>query len=323
MMSQSPEQGMIQHVIGVQQHADALYMLLTIYHEADALNATGHIFRQGLGRDDPAHYLLQTNDPIGSLWCSPEGDLWAGSASGHVWTSAPVAWPPLGPIAPVFQELDPSLTWQVTALPGHHPRGLAPNVTTLWGFSNTNVFAGTFRGSIYHWDGQGWYEYPSGFKACINRIHGLHSDAVYAVGYNGAISYFDGSNWIPLQLPPGQGPNPTFTGVRVIEQNRVLVCSSSGQILVGDYRGFTLLGQFDVELYGIGLLDDRVILASGNDGVFELTDDQLTLLKDNCATVAVFETPNRLFFAEPMQDPGPRVIEFDPNNAAPWTRRSY
>lgn len=318
---------MVQHVIAVGRSGDWLFMLVTIYEESNGLNPVANIFRQGLGRTADFDYVLNTNQPLGSLWVSPEGHLWCGSSNGNIWTSSPQTLPttPAGLDFDTPATADGTrLTWSVGSLPPHAVSSATPIVTAVWGTSDRDVHAGTFRGSFYHWDGVRWMEMPSGLNHAVNRFHGLASNDVYAVGYGGLISHFDGLTWQLIACPPEAGVAPTLTGVRAISETMVFICGTGGQVLIGNaVAGFRLLTREDVAFYGLAYFERRIVLAAGNDGVFELDGAVARLLKDNCQTVSVHECGDLLFFVEPSQDPGPRVIEYNPREERPWTRRGY
>ena len=89
--------------------------------------------------------VLATNDTLRTMWASPQGSLWVASASGSVGTTAEVSWP--SPTSGAdYKTMGPSPEWHVTDLPRVKISGLRPNVTALWGTSDSDVYAGTYGG---------------------------------------------------------------------------------------------------------------------------------------------------------------------------------
>ena len=186
----------IEQVIAAQGRTDGLYLVKSIWFESDAVNAVGQVFRDDWAREDSdISYVLNTNDGLSSIWSSPGDNLWLGSGRGNIYTTAAVQFSPHRMTNLDYDSADADLNWNVTTLPDMHNFGYRPNITALWGTSDDQVFAGTFKGGIYQWDGKIWKQTFWETEATINRFHGTGPDNVYAVGRDGTILHFNGAQW--------------------------------------------------------------------------------------------------------------------------------
>jgi len=70
---------------------------------------------------------------------------------------------------------------------------------SIWGSSNTDIFAGFSNGQILHYDGATWKATSSGITDMIFGIWGTSSSNVYAVGRTHILRY-DGSKWNKTQF---------------------------------------------------------------------------------------------------------------------------
>lgn len=318
-MSDIPER---RHIIGVRERTDGFYLVWIAYYEDDAANAVGQILRTEHDRDGDFGSVLSTNDFLSPIWCSPQQSLWVGSANGNVWTTADVAWSPPRQAGLAYDVLDPSLTWRVTTLPDMRRLGYVPNVTALWGSADNDVHAGTYRGVMYRWDGANWTELYDATDAGVGRMHGLAADNVYAVGYDGLILRWDGVAWQRIAYPGGESEGQVITGVRVMEDEEVYMCTKSGRILRGGPDGFEVFCELPLALYGIAWFDGRILLAAGDSGMYELQGDKAVMIKDTFGCVDLYETSHSLFCIEPTQDV-PSVIDYTPGAEPPWVRSTF
>ena len=321
-MNAGTQQKMIHHFIQAQGRSDAIYLIQTSYWESDAMNAVGQLVKSGYGIDGKVTCVLNTSDALSPLWCSPEADLWIGSAWGNVWTTANIEVPPLDLGDITYTEVDPGFHWTVSKLPVAEGIKYSPNVTALWGTANSNVIAGTFEGAIYHWNGRAWVQTLRGNRECINKIHGSSSTDVYAVGEKGAIFHYDGTAWTRLPYPEGAGQNDGLTGVRSIGPEEAFICGRSGRVLHGNRNGFEILATAPAPLYGIAYFHSQLYLAAGNGGVWQLVGSQPKQIKDTFKSVGVFEVGPELVFVEPVQAT-PSYILHNPDASRPWVRITY
>jgi hypothetical protein len=68
-------------------------------------------------------------------------------------------------------------------------------LTSVWGTSNSDVFATTDMGGILHYDGVSWDEMEVPTMEPLKGIWAASSDNVFAVGSSGTILRFDGESW--------------------------------------------------------------------------------------------------------------------------------
>lgn len=310
----------IEQIVAVQSREDGLYLVYTTYAESDAMNAVGQVIRCGWERTGGFRSVLNTNDTLIPIWRSPQGNLWVGSARGNMWTTARVEWPPHRMKGLTFEQTD--LEWRVTTLPKMEKLGYTPNVTALWGIDDSNVIAGTFKGGLYAWNGVEWRQVYTGTKSAINHIHGSGPRDIYAVGENGTVLHFDGDQWRQLPYPGDAGSTDGLTGVRAISEHEVFICGRAGRVLHGNRNGLEVLNAFATPFYGVSYFQDRLILAAGDNGAWELSGNQAQPLKGNFSAVGVFEADSLLIFTESVQEPA-RIVEYNPTSSSAWWRRTF
>ncbi len=312
----------IKHIVGVRERTDGYYLVWISYFEDDAANAVGQILRTDRDRGSAFASVLSTNDFLSPIWCSPQQGLWVGSANGNVWTTADVTWPAPRMPGLAYDVPDPSLTWRVTTLPDMRRLGYKPNVTALWGSADDDVHAGTYRGIMYRWDGAAWTEVFDAGDAGVGRMHGLAANDVYATGYDGLILRWDGNVWQRIAYPGDESAGQVLTGVRVMDDGEVYICTKSGRILRGGPDGFEVFCELPLSLYGIAWFDGRLILAAGDSGIYELQGDRAVALKETFGCVDLYETSRSLFCVEPTQQV-PSLIDFTPGAEPPWARSTF
>jgi hypothetical protein len=204
---------------------------------------------------------------------------------------------------------------------------LRPNVTALWGTGDSDVYAGSFNGYIYRWDGTVWaqvFEGPGGGAGTIAAFGGALND-VYAVGKEGTLLHFDGRVWRRLETPGPPNGHESLTGVLGTPTGEVIISASGeqGRLLHGSASGgFSELGRYTARLIAMAALDDRVFFAIG-DGAAELVGRDVTVVKSNFKSANLYSGKERLFFIEATQTV-PSFIRFDPRKPdAPWARVFY
>ena len=138
--------------------------------------------------------------------------------------------------------------------------------------------------------------------------------------------HFEGSRWSALAVPPPQAKREAFSGVHCSESGEVYICSSTGaeegRVIHGSAAGFTELARCKFPLIAMAPLDGRLLFATGN-GVAELVDRRLKMIKSTFDTVAMYPGKGRVFVTEPAPD-DPSFVEYDPRDAdAPWWGFTY
>jgi hypothetical protein len=323
-MSQDQQKREILQVV----ETDGLYLLRIDYEEGDIGSAIGHVFWSAGKRQqgEALSPVLGTNEPLRVLWASPSGSLWVASANGSIGTTAAVNWavPTSGAD---YLTLGASPKWTATDLPRVRATRLPPNVTALWGTSDTDVHAGTYGGHIYRWDGRVWnqvFDGPGRGGATIQAFGGT-ADDVYAVGKEDTILHFDGTGWRPLLARVPTNGHELLTGVLRMPEGQVLIsCSGDvGRLLCGSAAGgFAEFGRYPIHLIGMAQLGERILFVTG-DGIAELIDRDVTMIKSTFKTASISPGRQRVFLIEPAQAQ-PQFIEFDPSvTAAPWWRMQY
>lgn len=314
-------------ILQVAEASGAVYFLRIDYEEGDIASAIGHVFRvfDTRAEGEVPVQMLATNETLRTLWTSPSGALWTASADGVVGTTASVRWPAPASGAD-FLAMNASPPWTACDLPRIRSSRLPPNVTALWGTSDADVYAGTYGGHVYRWDGKSWTQSvdgPGDGNGTIRAFGGSPGD-VFAVGAQASILHFDGTVWRTLNPPGPANGHEGFTAVHRLPGGDVLIAGSGdeGRLLHGTSAGLTELGRYGIELVDMAALGDRVLFATG-DGVAELFERDVRMIKSSFRTASVSSGIGRLFFIEPAQD-YPGFVEYDPRHAdAPWWGVEY
>ena len=308
--------------------ADGLVFMGLSYPPEDIGAAVGSLYRLAPGSKagDPAVPILNTNDALRVLWASPAGQLWVGSADGHVATTAATGWAaPAGDLD--YEVMNGGPAWTVSTLPRDSVKGLVPNITAIWGSGDSDVHVGTRGGHLYHWNGQAWTQTRAGDGSAdqtIRTIRGHAGDDVYAVGAVDTLLHFDGGQWRNLPIPGTPVAGETLGGIALLPERAVMLCAAGegGRLLHGSAAGFTEFGRYPLPLNDVAVLGDRLLFAVWN-GVAELAGRDVQVVKDTFKTAGAFEGRGRVFFTEPAA-PRMQFIVHDPANAAtPWTRSKF
>lgn len=307
---------------------EGLYLLRIDYDEGDIASAIGHVFwSNGLGeKGEVLTQVLATNDTLRTMWAAPSGALWVASSNGSVGTTAKVRWP-----APTsgadYLTLGSSPKWSVTDLPRIRATRLPPNVTALWGTGDSDVYAGTYGGHIYRWDGANWaqvFDGPGKGKGTIRAFGGAPND-VYALGRQETILHFDGRAWRRLLVPDPPNGHEGFTGMLRMPDGDVLIAGAGdkGRLLHGSaLGGLQEFGRYSIQLIDMAPLGDRILFATG-DGVAELTGPDVKMIRSTFKTATMSAGKERVFFIEPAQKQ-PTFVQYDPRRAdVPWARVTY
>ncbi|MCP5079531.1 MAG: hypothetical protein GY951_15945 [Psychromonas sp.] len=299
----------ISHAIDLCYSKFGEHVLYTFYDEANPMSAVGSITL----RDNVKNRtILGCNFQLNAMWTSESGNLWVVDDQGDVFTTATVNF-----TKPAFDLLKFNagsfdIDWQVTEA----FKGL---LNGIWGSSDSDVWVTSFAGPVIHWDGKSWTEYA--LAKAPNAIDGSASDNIYVVGYHGNIHHFDGSSWHKVKLPINIPPTDAFTDVKVISKELAYITARSGVLLMGNAAdGFKDIGSGKYTWYGIGCIEERIFLAGGESGIFELIDGQFICLKDKGQPVGVFETPGAINFIPAEQQPNPWFVRYEPNAPREWTK---
>ena len=314
------------HILGVTRVDTALYLLI-----AEDNNRYDHDLGRVAIVTEPAappRDVLATNDELRVLWCSPSGALWVASANGNVATNAAVAFGTLPARWSYLARI--GTTWQAMALPAiattGSGNGLPPNVEALWGRSDNDIYVATYRGHIYHWNGTAWRQVHDGATTDNNELRAfaaVSATETYAVGQQGTLLHCQGTSWQPVALPNPRS-NESLTGLCALADGNVLISGNSRQgsrILRGNATtGLQEIAHSELQLIGMATIGERVLFATG-DGVAELIDGAVVVLKDNFKTAAIFPAPDGAFLLEPSPEK-PSFIEYVVNREKPWSRRT-
>lgn len=319
---------MATEALQVVETAASVFVLFIAYEEGDIAGAVGHVYKTAGDRrkGENPEQVLSTNDTLRVMWAAPGGALWIGSADGNVGTTAAVDWQvPGGSVR--YEAMGSSPPWSVTALPRVRQSGLRPNVTALWGTGEADVYAGTYGGHVYRWDGASWtqsFEGPGEGNGTIRALGG-GPDNVYAVGAQATLLHFDGRTWRRLQVPGPPNGHETFTGVAALPTGDVLIAGSGddGRLLSGAAEGgLQEFGRYPLPLIDMAPIDGRILFATG-DGVAELIGREIQTIKSTFKTATMGVGIGRLFFVEPAQQV-PCFIEYRPGvEDAPWWRTTF
>jgi hypothetical protein len=323
------EQELMSDVLVAVRVEEKLYLLYINYEEeADIANAIGDVYvipaTQAVG--SVPQRLLATNDTLRCMWASPQGSVWVGSADGTVGTTAQVTWPASTRGIDYLTE-NASAPWTATDLPRLRPKRLEPNITALWGTADDDVYAGTYGGHIYHWDGAVWtqvYEGPGRGERSIRAFAGTRED-VYAIGAMQTLLHFDGTRWQALSVPEPVTDAENLTGICAIEGRGMLI-STSGRIkrlLEGTAAGgFTEFGRYEIPLMGMARMQGRILFAAKH-GAAELIGRDIQMIRTTFDAVSIWPGDDRVYFIPPDQPPTAFIQYVPAEVQRPWTQVSF
>lgn len=288
------------------------HTLLNYYNESDPLSAVGSVLCAKA--DSLSHEVcLGANNQINAIWSSPEGSLWAIDDFGNVYTTADVSFshPPHSRLE--YHAGQSDLQWAVTQI------SQLGQLNAIWGTCDQDIWITSFSGKTFQWDGQKWTEHT--LPQAPNAIHGSSQDDIYVVGYEGNIHHWDGLSWTKVSLPEGIRANEPFTSVRAVNQDLSYIAGRGGVLLVGNaLNGFKNISTSEYSWYGIGFLNNRVFLAGGSKGIFELKDNNFICLKDKGHPVAVCESQKSIHFIPAEQESNPWFVRYEPGADREWAK---
>lgn len=113
---------------------------------------------------------------------------------------------------------------------------------SIWGNSGTDVYFGSQRGTIVHWDGKNTtVVYTKSENFIIQNIHGSSTTNIWAVGteyyspWRNLVLHFNGTTWTEITNLPDETFFPS--GVYVLNDKEVYICGESG-LLYGNESGW-------------------------------------------------------------------------------------
>lgn len=296
-----------------------IYAVRKVYLESDAINAVGQLCRFSPGDTDAfrCDTVLNTNDGLDNVWASPEGNLWASSTDGHVWTTADVDWDRSEAPEVDFEQSDPGFQWKVSKrIRGAD--GVPYSCSAVGGGSDDDVIVGTFQGTILHWNGSSWDISQGDNTKPIQCMHGTGAANLWAVGRDGLALHYDGSRWRTVPFSGDDGDGENLTGVWAMNDEEAYICSSSGSIYHGSRHGLERLGRYPYGFYGIVEFSGSLYLAGGDAGACRLSGDVVEIVRNTFASSGLFRLQTTLAFVEPDQTARSRIILHDPEKPKPW-----
>lgn len=247
---------------------------------------------------------LSTNDEFSVIWASLNGSIWTASCNGIVSTTANFKWK--NPLNRSYSSEEENTKWSAIALPKIKANGLPPNISALWGLNDNYVLAGTYSGHIYLWNGIDWtqtYEGPGNGTETIKAFAGISENDIIAIGQNGCILHFNSVNWTPL-LVTDKNKNENFTGIHAYENGDFIISAnarSNARVLKGKSNNLFEFCKSTIQLIDLVVLEERVLFATG-DGVAELFDTEVRMIKSNFMTSTAWKGNKKVFFIEPNQE---------------------
>lgn len=300
-----------------------LHVLTTVYPESDALNPGGQLLCHVLGDEGETSSVMSTSRPLAAMWRSPHKNLWLGSSDGHAWTTAKIAWPIVEPrVADDYLIEGARWTWVSMSLPEFQGPRLRPNITAIWGTSDSNVFFATASGAIYRWDGRHWSFSPNDGAGSLTKLHGISPTDIYAVGYEATILHWNGKEWRRIEARGLDEDITIVTGIAMQKKSEeVYAVTNRGQVLRRDGDVFVVSARSGAWFTGL-VAWKGVLAASSMDGAWLYSDrNGLRKIKENVVATDVMVVHDDLHFIESEQPSGPAVIEYQAKRAdIAWQR---
>lgn len=295
------------------------HVLTTVYPESDPLNAGAQVL-QVRGAEELTRSVLRTSRPVCAMWRCAHKQLWLASADGSAWTTAATAWD-VAAGDDVIVDVPGRWTWRATALPALPAAGTPPNLTGVWGSSQTNVFFLTASGAIYRWDGRRWTTWQAAGGHSLTKIHGIDDGLAYAVGYGATIVHWNGQDW--RRIDTGLDPDTTIvTGIAVQRSGAAYAVTNRGQLLTSKGPGgpFVIAATADARFTGLTVWKGVLAIAS-TEGAWLYSSNGLRKVKGDLDLTDVMVVRNELHFIESEQRMGPSVIEYRARRSeTPWQR---
>lgn len=268
---------------------------------------------------------LQTTDELSTIWCSPEGSIWVGSSNGFVATTSNFNWE--NKTVKTYKSIDKNCRWSSTELPKLISNGLPPNITVLWGLNDNYVFAGTYHGHIYLWNGFEWlqsYDASENKSGTIKSFAGISNNQVVAIGQNGCLLNFNGENWNLVNVEEKNNGRENFTGIHAYENGYFIISGNgtNGRILKGKINNLVEICRTPIQLVDLVVLNERILFVT-DAGVAELFGKEVQIIKSNFIPTKACSGINKVFFINPTFEK-PNIIIHNPEPTdRPWCRNTF
>ena len=113
--------------------------------------------------------------------------------------------------------------WELESLYSDGNTGL----NSIWGSSETNIYAVGNEGTILKYDGANWSSDTSSTSKTLNGIWGSGKSNIYAVGEEGTILYCNGTNWSSVT----SGTSNTLYAIWGSDESHIYAAGEEGTIL--------------------------------------------------------------------------------------------
>ena len=220
-----------------------------------------------------------------------DGHIWAASADGCVYTTAPTKWATMSYTSPRnYLYAKGSPTWKATTL-----FDINDTLVSFYAVSDKEAYAGTWYGSIFKWNGKKWKEVHYEPAGSIYHFLSLGKGQILAVGDQSLILYHNGKTWKKIADPEGNKADVWFVGAVQVKKD-FFICDHKGRILKGTRCAFEVIAKTKNTLWGMKNLGDRVFLAAGTSGVAELIEKKVKIINKKIKAIRVTQGIDRLIF---------------------------
>ncbi|MEX0685661.1 MAG: hypothetical protein WD267_11935 [Balneolales bacterium] len=185
-----------------------------------------------------------------------------------------------------------------------YPERVAPALYSIYGFARDDVWAGSFDGKIYHYDGQQWqqshrYSKEGYYIRGVTDIRGSSPSDVYAVGtaqkvdggYVGFILHNDGTGWREVLITEFE---IQFNRVRVDAEAVIIHATKAG--LDGNTLFRLIDGNLD-ELVSVNYSEGRLGMNElGETTYFMIKHSLYRFMSDRLVPVMTFSDQDVIIF---------------------------
>lgn len=157
-----------------------------------------------------------------------------------------------------------------TSLPSPYKADEYGRLTVLWGRSDSDIFAGSQEGKIFHFNGVSWTSETVPTQVQITAISGTASD-VYAVGTKGAAWRRSGTSWQPVASVTSYEYD-VFRSLVVKSNSVYALLSTSGQYTGGGLSEvWKFTGNTGTQIIKGVSHDLGLMVADGSENIFGLS----------------------------------------------------